>query len=180
MTIITVRAGVMAVDSLITAGGTIVGQCKKWGKVPEHMGGGFIAGSGDSAGVSQALADIDKYNFDLIGRDSNEKYTLVALRGDGSVMINETGTWFGYDAEYYAEGSGAQLALGAMAQGATAYEAAQIACRLSTSCGGEVHVFGLEEARGDSVQYSSSIGVEAPSEDLLSRFRATDFDSNMA
>ena len=38
-------------------------------------------------------------------------------------------------------GSGRDFALGALSMGATAKEAAQIACKHSTTCGGKIHTF---------------------------------------
>lgn len=43
--------------------------------------------------------------------------------------------------KFDAWGSGESYALGALSMGATAKEAAQVACKHSTTCGGKIHTF---------------------------------------
>ena len=135
MTVIAVRDGVMAVDSLVAGNGCIYGEARKWREVPGVFGGGFIAGAGDLSRIQEALDD-----FAANGRAALEEGALLWLRPDGSVRLMENGKWCEYSADFYAEGSGAEMAVGAMAAGATAEEAVRIACQYSTTCGGEVHV----------------------------------------
>lgn len=57
----------------------------------------------------------------------------------GRVLIVETDMVpFDIKADFYAEGIGRELAMGALAMGATAEEAARVAIKYSTGCGGKV------------------------------------------
>ena len=137
MTIITVRDGIMAVDSAVSRDDTIIGQIKKWREVPEFHGGGFISGAGSTYGVLNFLNTFKKTG---VGAESGvEDCTFVHLKSDGNVWIFNSG-WYQIDAEYSANGFGRQEAMGALAHGATAEEAARIVCDLVDSCGGKIHV----------------------------------------
>lgn len=135
MTVIAVRDGIMAVDSHILAGGVVHGSAKKWRKVP-HFPGGYVAGAGDFALVTKMMDEfISSQKID--GHDGS---TLVHMRGDGTVQVFETHGWFEFDAPFYAGGSGEVIALSAMMAGASAQRAAEIACEISQTCGGDVHI----------------------------------------
>lgn len=55
------------------------------------------------------------------------------------------------EAKFYAIGSGAQAALGAMRRGATAFEAANIACEIDSNCGKPVITMSVQTKRGSKV-----------------------------
>lgn len=140
MTIIAVRDGVMAVDSFLGGNDKFFGYFRKFAAVPAYFGGGFWAGSGDASFVSAILSVDDPKS--AIG---HEHCNMVWLLADGTVRVLDAGGWIEFEAPFYAEGSGTGLAMGAMAHGATAEEAAKIACQYSQTCGGEVHVLSVAD-----------------------------------
>lgn len=143
MTIITVRDGIMAVDSEVSRDDTIVGQMQKWRAVPEVHGDGFVAGFGSLPAFIRLLDDYSKTGT---CEWDNTDPGLVHLQADGSVRIFR-GLWYSYDADYYAEGFGSREARGAMKHGATAEQAVRVACALVDSCGGKVHVLTVKRSR---------------------------------
>lgn len=130
MTIICVRDGIMAVDSMVNDSGLFSGNLTKVHRVPTEHGGGVIAGCGFVGLVSRV---IDKFlETGEIEKDSD--VWLMWLRGDGVVLRGQHGGWWKPDAPFHADGSGAGIALGAMAMGATATEAALVACDFDAQC----------------------------------------------
>lgn len=141
MTIIAVRDGVMAVDSRVSNNGLVIGQSQKWRAVPEERGGGFIAAAGTCGEASKALDE-----FMDSGAAMPTDVTAVHLRADGTVWTSESGPWYTYTAEFYAEGFAPSQARAAMMAGASAKEAVQIVCKLfPVSCGGEIHVLSVNQ-----------------------------------
>ncbi len=140
MTVIAVRDGIMAVDSQINAGELKAGTIQKWRAVPECFGGGYIAAAGDAGIVGDGM--------DAFCRGGEippkEGMTFIHLRADGVVRTAENGAWFAYDAPFYAEGSGAKIAIGAMAAGASSTRAVEIACEYDSGCGGEVATLSVQ------------------------------------
>lgn len=138
MSVVTVRDGVMAVDSACTDNDDMMGCVRKWAEVPDKFGGGFAGGVGHIAVIQKVMAEfVESGTFTGL----NEGSELVWLRADGSVSyLTNDGPIDGIEAEFFATGSGKSLARGAMAAGATAEEAANIACRFDVGCWGPVHV----------------------------------------
>lgn len=141
MTIIAVKDGIMAVDSMVTVGELKCGTTQKWMLVDDFFGGGFVAGCGDLSDVNNAMTQ-------FLSGDKPDKLpdgsVLVWMDPAGKVKIYCGESWVEVDAHFYAEGSGMNVAIGAMAAGASAEEAAEIACEYVTTCGGEVHVLDAE------------------------------------
>ncbi len=138
MTIITVRDGVLAVDSRVsTAGGAVVGSVRKWAYVDDACGGGIVAAAGELGPADTLLKD-----YALNGRATCEGISAVHLKANGEVLVTDGKNWFTFDSEFYAAGSRESQALAAMHAGASAKRAAQIVCSMFPSeCGGPVHVF---------------------------------------
>jgi hypothetical protein len=136
MTVIAIRDGIMAVDSNIAHDGCVSGEVIKWRAVPDFRGGGYVAGAGRAAKTAKAIED-----FVNSGAAPDADSHLLHLKQDGSVATCEDGIWYSFDAPFYAEGSGAFLAMAAMHAGATAKEACEIAVKMRPSeCGGTIHV----------------------------------------
>ena len=140
MTIIALRDGIMASDTNTICGGVITPRSKKIFLKNELL----IGVSGNyTAGVMYAE------QFCLSRSDA----TYCRSEDAFQVLIwNGTSAWEDdenyYDIElpkapFYAIGSGAAVALGAMHQGATAVEAAKIACLVDTNCGGRIQTMEL-------------------------------------
>lgn len=141
MTVIAIRDGIMAVDSLVTGGGAIFGAVKKFAAVPGKFGGGYIAAAGD---LGVAVEVMSKYIDFGQAFEFSDEVVDVHLRADGSVLTNDGGGWYAYEAPFYAAGSGDMLAIGAMAAGADAATAARIAADHSMNCGGEIHIVSVQ------------------------------------
>ena len=134
MTTIVYRDGVMAADSRVTitteAGGARVGRCEKLYRVK----GCIIGTAGESA---PGLVFIDWYKA---GR-KNDKVPEALILGsaDFTALVLTPHGLFEYDRwcrgekilnKFYAIGSGAKAALGAMHMGANAIRAVRIACEI--------------------------------------------------
>lgn len=159
MTTIAYRDGVLAADSLIHMDGVTDGFCEKVLRVfdpPEGVQ--LLAGAGvrtavedwfrwmEEAGrVNGSYSDRITFPSDMIDKETDfiggEIYSyqpsIVRLW-----VATETGrlSFCEFVADYYANGSGRELALGAMAHGANAEEAVIAACKHDLGSGGEIRV----------------------------------------
>jgi len=84
----------------------------------------------------RAGADPDKW-----GAGNPDCYVLM-VKPNGELFLAEDGLYFSgpIQCEYHAVGSGAKYALGAMAVGASAAQAVEVAARFDPHCGGAVLV----------------------------------------
>ena len=139
MTIICVRDGVLACDSLCADEMLVAGEAIKYRSVPEKFGGGYIAGAGSAALFEKISSDF------LAGNDINGSNELSMIHLMKNGVISEFGEhgWWSCKAPFYAHGCGRFFAMGAMAQGATAEEAVKLTCEWVHECGGEIHVMGV-------------------------------------
>lgn len=144
MTIIAYRDGVMAADSRVTvdseAGGTRLFRCEKLFRKTIKIGRRkkvpvIIGTAGESA---PGLIFVDWYGSDkpppsqLIEGEAD--FTCLILRPDG---LYEADKWCRPERiphKFYAIGSGAKAALGAMYKGASAIEAVEITCKIDPLC----------------------------------------------
>ncbi len=138
MTIICVRAGVMAVDRMSGSEGYVTGTARKFAAVAGALGGGFAAFAGE-AGLCQSAVRLLEAGEEV--PSELEAYGLW-LKASGEVWERgRSGIWHLSSAEFHAQGSAWQFAFGAMAAGASAEEAARLACEYQPgSCGGPVDV----------------------------------------
>ncbi len=133
MTTIVVRDGVMAADSRVTvetdAGGSRVFRCEKLYRVS----GGIV---GLAGGAFDGLVFLDWLKDP---KDSKPPDRLIAGDADfTAIYLTNTGL-YEYDRwcrpekvleKFYAVGSGAKAALGALHMGASAVEAVKVACKV--------------------------------------------------
>lgn len=140
MTIICVRDGIMAVDSLAGAEGCRTGYVKKWVEVPAKHGGGFAAFTGD-AGRCAAARDLLPKRGPKMVLTSGDVW-VVWLKADGQVVqMDASGVCYASGAPFFAQGGPWHFALGAMAGGASAEDAARLCCEYYPGvCGGEITV----------------------------------------
>jgi hypothetical protein len=136
VTTIAYRDGVMASDSLITTEtGLRFGECVKIGRAPD----GTLAGaSGPMRAMTLVLgwlqAGAEGNPPEIDGVDG------LVVRPDGS-MFSWDGTGLNaFHGKYAAVGSGGRIAFAAMAAGADAVRAVEIAIELDTSSGGKTKV----------------------------------------
>lgn len=140
MTIIAVRDGIMAVDSMTTDNGIQCGSSVKYQTVRDVHGGGYVSGAG-SAGLSHNLQKQVAESGDC--GDFSGDASLIWMLPDGTCRFNDGDGWYPMENEFHALGLGYQVAIGAMAHGATAKEAVEIAAKYVDGCGGEIHVLSV-------------------------------------
>ena len=135
MTTIAYRDGVIASDTLVSAGGTKVGRVQKIGKIGPVL-----------FGASGSLAQAQRFGDWVRGGMKGAPPQFEKEEGEGFVIHKDcivTYSGAGIDrmsAPYFASGSGWQFALGAMAAGACAEQAVRLAITLDNGSGGEVTV----------------------------------------
>jgi ATP-dependent HslUV protease subunit HslV len=146
MTTIAYRDGVLAADSLITAGNRIATSVSAT-KIVRLSDGRLLGHCGQMRHMKPLIAFLE-------GRaerypDMEKDATAMVVHLDGRVELHygrHPDEAFEEDAEFFAIGSGAELALGAMAVGASAIDAVRAAIRFDTSSGGEVKHLELQSS----------------------------------
>jgi hypothetical protein len=140
----------MAADSQENAGGIVVGRTAK---IVKRDDGAIAAAAGESSFCAEFLR-LFKEGCDEQFRpaiDDDRSFAAVVITPDRQIWQITPHGRYQVDAPFYAEGSAYQILIGAMAAGASAKEAVQIACKYDTRCGGEIHV-----------AYSSAVGAPVP------------------
>lgn len=140
MTIICVRDGIMAVDELLVSEGCHLGQVKKWVKVPQKHGGGFAAFTGDEGRCAAARDLLPKLGPKMALTSGG--VWGVWLKADGQVVhMDDSGVWYASEAPFSAQGKPWEFAMGAMAAGLSAEDAARLCCGYYPGvCGGKITV----------------------------------------
>jgi hypothetical protein len=144
MTIIAYRDGVMAGDGMSTRNGCISGLRKV--KVCKNRHGDLL-GSAGSSDYCHRAAEWFLTTKDYSDPPTGGEYdgSLLVMNGNlfhvqGAIIPIEAKELYGFEAI----GSASEIALGAMAMGASATEAVEVACKFSTDCGGEIHSVRLD------------------------------------
>lgn len=135
MTIIAYRNGVMASDSLITTSQTRTDYIKK---VATNKKGWIGGACGDYMALVHYLEWIEngcKKKFVA----SDKEFSALLMSPDGKLHFLDETRKTELTNSFYAIGSGADIALGAMQFGANAVEAVKVAIALNIHCGGDVH-----------------------------------------
>jgi hypothetical protein len=129
MTTIAYKDGTLATDSAMSAAGTWLGSVQKVFVGPE---GGAVAVAGDTV-ASAAFKRWARAGFQGEIPDPTAQHSAVWAKNDGTLWIVEAGEAVRVTAPFLACGSGTDIAMGAMAAGATAEEAVMIACTFDLS-----------------------------------------------
>ena len=146
MTTVVYRDGVLAADTQITYGATIMPcKVKKLTKLPNGSLFGYcgavelgeimkksLIAIGQSDGVLEDRRDLDKENFEGI---------LVQPNGD--TLFFENRSWINVKVPYVAMGSGKEHAYGALACGASAKQAVRASILLDPGSGGKVQAISI-------------------------------------
>ena len=147
MTTIAYRNGTLAADSLVTAGSRIVTSTNAT-KIVRLSDGRLLGHCGQMRHMKPLVAYLegksDRYP------DMEKDATAIVVHPDGRVELHfgrHPDEAFEEQAEFYAIGSGAELALGAMAVGASAVDAVHAAIRFDTCSGGDVKHLELQQVR---------------------------------
>ena len=139
MTTIAFRDGVMATDSLVTDGSNIYrGTTKKIYRI-----GDSLLSMCGNLGLFDVMVDWVSRGMPLgdlpnVGNESDFAAMLVSR--DRLVGFTEKFRIQEHTAEFHAMGSGNEIALGAMAMGATAEQAVETACRFDVYSAGPIQV----------------------------------------
>lgn len=144
MTTIAYRQDVLAADTQITCGGTIDG----WVQKAFRKGALLYATSGCSglAGdfVSWVAGGMNGDAPSLRGEKDEGGAHGYLFPGGDRVVWRYNNVWATHHAPFFAYGSGAEIALGAMLHGASAEDAVRAAAQRDTSTGGEITVLRRE------------------------------------
>ena len=150
MTTIAYRDGLLAADSRVTvdsdSGGARMFRCQKLYRVKTSDGTDAVVGL--AGGAFDGLAFLDW----LVSEDKHPPTRLLEGGADfTALMLNKHGL-FEYDKwcrpdrvleKFYAVGSGAKAALGALHMGASAEKAVKIACKIDPYSAPPIVVMGL-------------------------------------
>lgn len=142
MTTIAYRDGVMAADSLVTGHGIRMGSLAKVIRAKDGTLAGAAGNTLDSAKLLTwvRLMGAECRDNDVPPTEDKDTSLLIAYP-DGIVeWIGAHDGRVAVDAGFHAIGSGGEIAIGAMAFGATAEQAVEIACRFDVWSGGPVQV----------------------------------------
>ena len=146
MTTIAYKDGILAANSMIMAGSRIATSMSAV-KIVRLADGRLVGLCGQMRHMKPLVAFLegrsDRYP------DMERDATAIVVAPDGRVELHfgrHADEAFEEEAEFYAIGSGAELALGAMAFGAGAAEAVAAAIRFDTGSGGEIRSLELKPA----------------------------------
>lgn len=139
MTTIAVRDGTMAADTQISGDGLFQGHLGKIGRNPE---GHLIGACGPASFIVRLLAWFAASDGQAFEKKEGDGEALI-LRPSGVQFMDIYGV-HEIEAPYFASGSGFQLALGAMAHGASAEDAVKAAMAHDNSTGGRITVEKLQ------------------------------------
>lgn len=138
MTTVAYRDGVIASDSQVSSGDTIVGFTPKCGII-----NGVLYGFSGAMALGQAFEAWLRRGMN--GDPPAMEKSGLAAKGlvvhDGIILSWESGGWDRLHAPYYAIGSGRDHALAAMAVGACAVKAVEAACKHDVWSGGPIYRF---------------------------------------
>lgn len=147
MTTIAYRDGVLAADTQVNNDGVRVGTVQK---VHRRADGHMAAGSGDFSYTQRFIAWFlagEQGDPPLPCRDGDQRDEGQGFifRPSGEIVCFEGSGPNTLTAPYWAQGSGRDFALGAMAHGAAAEEAVRAAMRHDVWTGGEITVLRRED-----------------------------------
>ena len=148
ITTIAYRLGILAFDSKAVENDTThKGLCDK-GRQTKAL---IMAGCGNASDIECVMNWLEagggedkKKDFNLYAREV--KCEVIAIDKKGIVTFyEESCCGFTLEAPFFAIGSGYDLAMGAMAAGASAKEAIQIACKYNINTGGPVRTLNIQD-----------------------------------
>ena len=146
LTTIAYRDGVLAGDTLVTAGDEKVGYEKKLHRLKD---GRLYAWAGDYRQGLSVLQNL-KDGKPLLEPGEECEIDAVLIHPGGLVETVQGGKFTKETFPFVALGSGAKYATGAMEMGATAKQAVQIGIKRDTSSGGRIHTLTLKGTNAGS------------------------------
>ena len=148
MTTVVYRDGVMASDSQYVENDTIIpGHHPKVFRLP---GGGLMGYCGLVEIAYQVLKVIeDSKPLDALDEFFSHNTTILIVHETGKISYTNGREWTPLKAPYVAIGSGSPVAYGALALGASAKQAVQVAIKHDTGTGGRVQALELDLWTGE-------------------------------
>lgn len=141
MTTIVYRDGILAGDSRVTVEDMV--STDKATKVHRLRDGSLFGWAG-------GVEDAERLRLSLRKRQDPPKLECISallIAPDGTISLYEGNIWIEQKGErYYAVGTGAPYALGAMDAGASAVDAAKIAVKRDINSGGKVKTVSLRRS----------------------------------
>lgn len=152
MTTVAFKSGVLAADSFCWEGDTCAGRVQKCGVLADGSLWAFTGNVGQLNRCRPWLA------CPLGDPPEIKETSLIVVTTEGEVKEWDENGWQTCEAPFYAWGTGANLARGAMAFGATAEQAVLIACDFDAFTGGEVRALALAPA-GPQEEAEPEVGL---------------------
>lgn len=147
MSTIAYKDGVLAADTACICNGVYEGRISK---TERCLDGTIVAVTGDAAALAP-FRDWISSGSKKDERPNVEDFSGLVVRPGGSVRNYDTHfVPLDITADFYAIGSGRDIALGAMAAGASAKEAVEIACRYDVGSRAPVEVYEAAPLGADS------------------------------
>lgn len=139
MTIICVRDGIMAADTGVFADDLLLAYQRKIVRGPS---GSLAAAAGPFNLAAKFRSWIESGEESALGiNTAEEMFGALILRPSGDILqVGHDSAVIEVFAPFFAEGRGRSFAMGAMAAGASAEEAARLCIEKVENCGGEVQV----------------------------------------
>lgn len=154
MTTIAYRDGILAADQAIFDRDTYCGQTVKIHRAGCGAIGGVAGCFGDASTFREWMSGVVvvDFNDNPPPQFENENTEALLIKPDGSVFwIGPGKRWVQQWADYHAIGSGFRIAMGALAAGASAPKAVQIAGDLDAYTRGPFNMLKLDDFRnGDA------------------------------
>ena len=145
MTTIAYRDGVLAGDSATSGDGNVIGRCAKVHRIRGRLVG--LCGPIEDGETFRLWLKAGAKPKAKPDEPLDDDFLALVVEPDGRVVeYGRRLVSVGYEAPFYAIGSGGALALGAMAAGASAEEAVRIACRFDHYSREPVHALHLGAA----------------------------------
>lgn len=153
MTVLAWDGKTLAADKQATENG-VLHQITKIKRITKGKNKGWLIGNAGSAASGQLLMDwfetgADPKHFPYEYQKTDGLFaTLLAISPQGIVHRYEhLPIPIVFEDEFYAMGSGKDMAMGAMAMGADAVTAVQVVCTYETECGVGIDVIHLKEKK---------------------------------
>lgn len=115
-----------------------------------RVGKGIVGAAGDWDDILKFWEFIEGKPPKESGLNDDSELEGIELHPDGIFMYAASGKRYRIKDEFFAIGSGAPYAIGAMAMGASPEEAVALASRFDPATGGEIEVIPLKAANASS------------------------------
>lgn len=145
MTVIVYRNGVLAADKLGTRTGFRSDFVTKvWRRADGVLVGGCGASSLTYAFTQWVLDGEEKFKRPGLRAEDENSAGAIIIRANGAMEEHDFMGWHPVSGEFWAAGTGAEAALGALHMGASAIEAVEVASKICIHCGGGVDSVSLK------------------------------------